>query len=244
MYQIVLVGAYMDSEKMYKNLSTLMSLLLIIAMLLLSREVAIYTTGKMAEKKNITIVIDSGHGGVDPGKIAGDGTLEKDINLAIALKLQKYLEAADIKTIMTRTTDSGLYEENASNKKIQDMKNRIAIMNEETVDLVISIHQNSYSNSRIKGAQVFYYDTSKDGKALAECLQNRLVADIDPANHRKAKANTNYYILKNTKLPTVIVECGFLSNPKETEKLKSDAYQEAIAWSLHLGILEYINTNS
>jgi len=234
----------MNSEKMYKNLTTLMSLLLILSMLLLSKEVAIYTAGKMAEKKNITIVIDSGHGGIDPGKIASDGTLEKDINLAIALKLQKYLEASDIKTIMTRTTDSGLYEESDSNKKIQDMKNRIEIMNHPEVDLVISIHQNSYSNSSVKGAQVFYYNTSKHGKRLAEHLQNRLILDIDPQNHRKAKANTNYYILKNTKIPTVIVECGFLSNASETQKLKSDVYQEALAWSLHLGILEYLNTNS
>ena len=233
----------MNSEKAYKHLITLMSLLLIFAMALLSREAAIYTSSKMAKKKNITVVIDSGHGGKDPGKTTADGTLEKDLNLAIALKLQTYLEAADITVVMTRTTDEGLYDENASNKKVQDMKNRIALMNTPETDLVISIHQNSYSDPAVKGAQVFYYGTSTGGKELAETLQERLVLDIDPKNHRKAKSNTSYYLLKKTTCPTVIVECGFLSNPTEAEKLKSDAYQDNLAWSLHMGILEYLNTN-
>lgn len=234
----------MNSEKLYKNLITLMSLLLLVAMVLLSREAAIYTSGKMAEKKNITVVIDSGHGGKDPGKIAADGTFEKDLNLAIALKLQKYLEAADIQIIMTRTTDVGLYDENASNKKVQDMKNRINLMNTPDVDLVVSIHQNSYSDSAVKGAQVFYYGASNSGKELAETLQSALIRDVDPDNHRKAKANSSYYLLKKTTCPTVIVECGFLSNSTEAQKLKSDSYQEALAWSLHMGILEYLNTHS
>lgn len=234
-------GAYMHSEKLYKNLTTLMSLLLILAMIFLSREAAIYASSKMAEKKNITVVIDSGHGGKDPGKIAADGTFEKDLNLAIALKLQKYLEASDITVIMTRTTDVGLYEEDASNKKVQDMKNRIEIMNNPSVDLVISIHQNSYSDSSVKGAQVFYYGTSSSGKTLAEILQKSLIQNVDPNNHRKAKANNSYYLLKKTTSPIVIVECGFLSNPTEAQKLKSNEYQESLSWTLHLGILEYLN---
>lgn len=231
----------MNSEKTYKHLITLMSLLLIFAMVLLSREAAIYTAGKMAEKKNITIVIDSGHGGNDPGKTTADGTLEKDLNLAIALKLKQYLEASDIKVIMTRTTDEGLYEENANNKKVQDMKNRVELMNTPDVDFVVSIHQNSYSDPNVGGAQVFYYDNSSGGEVLAKTLQDRLIQDIDPQNHRKAKSNSSYYLLKKTTCPTVIVECGFLSNPLEAQKLKSETYQDALAWSLHMGILEYLN---
>lgn len=231
----------MNFEKTYKHLITLMSLLLIGAMILLSREAAIYTISKMAARKNITIVIDSGHGGNDPGKIAADGTLEKDLNLAIALKLKQYLELSDLNVVMTRTTDEGLYTQNDNNKKKQDMNNRILIMNEPNVTLVVSIHQNSYSDPAVKGAQVFYYGTSTGGKELAEALQNRLVIDIDPQNHRKAKSNTSYYLLKKTTCPTVIVECGFLSNPTEAAKLKSDTYQDALAWSLHKGILEYLN---
>ena len=233
-----------QNEKTYKYLITFMSLLLLLAMLLLSREAAIYTMSNMALKKQTTVVIDSGHGGQDPGKIAADGTLEKDLNLAIALKLKQYLESADITVVMTRETDDGLYQESDRNKKVQDMKNRVNIMNAPNVKLVISIHQNSYSSSKVNGAQVFYYKTSENGKVLAEVLQERLISDIDPSNHRKAKSNDNYYILKKTTPPTVIVECGFLSNPAEAQKLKSDAYQDALAWSLHLGILEYLNTNT
>lgn len=232
----------MNQEKLHRHMSAIMSLLLICSMILLSREAALYTSGKMTEKKNITVVIDSGHGGMDPGKIAADGTLEKDINLAIALKLQTYLEAADIRTIMTRTSDIGLYEESAANKKVQDMKNRIALMEEHHADLVVSIHQNSYSDSSVHGAQVFYYTTSAASKKLAETLQDVLIADVDPDNHRAAKANDSYYLLKKTSCPIVIVECGFLSNPTEAEKLKSDGYQDQLAWALHMGILEYINS--
>lgn len=232
----------MNQDKAHKCISTLMSVLLLCSMVLLSREAALYVTGKMTEKKNITVVIDSGHGGMDPGKIAADGTPEKDLNLSIALKLQKYLEAADIRVIMTRTEDMGLYDENAPNKKVQDMKNRIALMEECNADLTVSIHQNSYSDSAIHGAQVFYYTTSADSKALAETLQELLIRDLDPANHRQAKANDTYYLLKKTSCPTVIVECGFLSNPEEAAKLKSDSYQEELAWVLHLGILQYLNS--
>lgn len=231
----------MNQEKAQKWLSAVMSLLLLCSMVLLSREAAQYVAGKMVEKKGITVVIDSGHGGNDPGKIAADGTQEKDLNLAIALKLQKYLEAADIKVIMTRTTDEGLYDPDASNKKVQDMKNRIALMEESNADLVVSIHQNSYSDSAIHGAQVFYYTTSAASKTLAETLQSILIADLDRTNHRQAKANDSYYLLKKTTLPIVIVECGFLSNPDEAALLKSDSYQEELAWVLHLGILQYIN---
>lgn len=231
----------MNQDRAHKCISAIMSVLLLCSMVLLSREAALYVTGRMTEKKNITIVIDSGHGGIDPGKIAADGTLEKDLNLSIALKLQKYLEAADINVVMTRTTDEGLYDPGASNKKVQDMKNRIALMEECDADLAVSLHQNSYSDSAIHGAQVFYYTTSTASKALAETLQSILISDLDPENHRQAKANDSYYLLKKTTCPTVIVECGFLSNPAEAAKLKSDSYQEELAWILHLGILQYVN---
>ena len=118
----------MNQEKAHKRITTLMTLLLLCSMILLSKEAALYTSGMVAADKTITIVIDSGHGGADPGKIAADGTLEKDLNLAIALKLQKYLEASDINVVMTRTTDTGLYDENSSSKKAQDMKNRVSLM--------------------------------------------------------------------------------------------------------------------
>ncbi len=231
----------MNQEKRHQFIVTIMSVLLLCSMMLLSREAALYVNGSVKEKPSYTVLIDSGHGGKDPGKIAVDGTLEKDINLSIALKLQTYLEAADITVVMTRTDDMGLYDPDAPNKKAQDMKNRIALMEKSGADLVISIHQNSYSDSSIHGAQVFYYTTSAESKILAETLQNILVTDLDPDNHRKAKANDSYYLLKKTPLPIVIVECGFLSNPTEAALLKSESYQDNAAWVIHLGILQYLN---
>lgn len=230
-------------EKRQKCLSICMTILLLGAMVILSKEAALYANSTVSSKKNITVVIDSGHGGEDPGKIAADGTLEKDLNLAIAKKLQTYLEASDIHVVMTRTTDQGLYEEGTSSKKAQDMKNRITIMESCDADLVVSIHQNSYSDPSIHGAQVFYYTTSTSGKQLAQTLQDRLVCDLDPDNHRQIKANDNYYLLKKTSRPIVIVECGFLSNPSEAALLCSESYQEQIAWVLHMGILQYLYTS-
>lgn len=232
----------MNQEKAHKILTWVMSLLLLCSMVLLSKEAALYVAGIASGKsQTFTVVIDSGHGGTDPGKIAADGTLEKDINLAISLKLQTYLEAADVKVIMTRTTDVGLYDQDASNKKVQDMKKRIELMESSDPDIIVSIHQNSYSDSAIHGAQVFYYTTSSQSQALAEALQDILIRDLDPKNHRQAKANDSYYLLKKTTRPIVIVECGFLSNPDEAALLKSDSYQDQIAWVLHLGILQYLN---
>lgn len=108
-----------------------------------------------------------------------------------------------------------LADANATNEKISDMKQRVAKMNSEQPDAVISIHQNSYTDSSVKGAQVFYYEGSKEGKMLAELLQKSLIDNVDPQNHRVAKANSDYYILKNTSAPTVIVECGFSQTRKK-----------------------------
>ena len=187
------------------------------------------------------VVVDAGHGGRDPGKVGVDGCLEKDLNLEIAKKVQAILEQQDIKVIMIRDTDKGLYEEQTSNKKVQDMKNRCALINETEPDCVVSIHQNSYHEEYVSGAQVFYYSSSAEGKALAEALQSELVSYADPENHRQAKANDSYYLLKKTEAPIAIVECGFLSNWEEAAKLQDDGYQSRIAWAVSIGILTYLN---
>ena len=187
------------------------------------------------------VVVDAGHGGRDPGKVGVDGCLEKDLNLEIAKKVQAILEQQDIKVIMIRDTDKGLYEEQTSNKKVQDMKNRCALINETEPDCVVSIHQNSYHEEYVSGAQVFYYSSSAEGEALAEALQSELISYADPENHRQAKANDSYYLLKKTEAPIASVECGFLSNWKEAAKLQDDGYQSRIAWAVSMGILMYLN---
>ncbi len=186
-------------------------------------------------------VVDAGHGGRDPGKVGVDGCLEKDLNLEIAKKVQAILEQQDIKVIMIRDTDKGLYEEQTSNKKVQDMKNRCALINETEPDCVVSIHQNSYHEEYVSGAQVFYYSSSAEGEALAEALQSELISYADPENHRQAKANDSYYLLKKTEAPIAIVECGFLSNWEEAAKLQDDGYQSRVAWAVSMGILTYLN---
>lgn len=193
-------------------------------------------------KEKPVVYLDAGHGGIDPGKVGINNALEKDVNLSIVMKLTKFLEAADVEVVLTRDTDKGLYDENDSNKKVQDMKNRVRKIEESRPALVVSIHQNSYHEEYVHGAQIFYYETSSEGKRAAEILQAQLVQSLDPENHRAAKANDSYYLLKKTSAPIVIAECGFLSNSAEAAKLVDDTYQERIAWAVHLGILRYLNS--
>lgn len=169
--------------------------------------------------------------------------LEKDINLAIAKRLAVLLEQSDVKVVLTREGDNGLYDAGAERKKVQDMKRRIAVMEDANPDLVVSVHQNSYNGASVKGAQVFFYTGSVEGKELADIIQERMVQGLDPDNHRTAKANDSYYLLKKTSKPIVIVECGFLSNPQEAELLADTEYQERVAWQIHMGILQYLHQN-
>lgn len=189
----------------------------------------------------LTIAIDPGHGGKDPGKVGVNGALEKDINLIISLKLKKLLEEYDINVIMTRETDEGLYKDTDQNKKRADLNNRLKIINESNVDFVISIHQNSFEQEAIKGAQVFYHESSAEGRSLASNIQEELKAVLNDNNHRNIKKNNTYYMLKKSECPLVIVECGYLSNFKEASLLIEKDYQEKIAYAICLGILKYKN---
>ncbi len=199
------------------------------------------TGGNHKEEKQIVIVIDPGHGGRDPGKVGINNTLEKDINLSIALKLKKLLQQNDMKVIMTRDADVGLYSDTDSNKKAADMNERVRIIKDNEADLAVSIHQNSYSQEYVKGAQVFYYTQSQQGKEMAEIIQNQLKKSIDNNNNRQAKANNSYYMLRKTECPLVIVECGYLTNYSESALLLQEDYQEKMAFAIHLGIMRYLN---
>ena len=187
------------------------------------------------------VVIDAGHGGRDPGKVGIEGQLEKDINLSIALRLKEYLEASDVDVILTREDDNGLYPEGERNKKMSDMKKRCQIIEKAAPDLVVSIHQNSYHEESVSGGQVFYYKNSQKGKTLAEILQKRFNYVLGEKNSRQAKANGNYYLLLHVKPPIAIVECGFLSNRAEAAKLQDEVYQDRMAWTVHMGIMEFLN---
>ncbi|MGL5437001.1 MAG: N-acetylmuramoyl-L-alanine amidase [Lachnospiraceae bacterium] len=221
-----------------------MGLVLLLGVFLISRHAGMMVSGQnvTARKEKPVVVIDSGHGGNDPGKIGIDGSLEKEINLKIAKQLKAYLEASDVTVVMTREDDRGLYQESDSQKKVADMRNRCKLIEETNPVIVISIHQNSYHEEAISGAQVFYYKNSDKGKKLAEIIQKRFDFVLGDQNRRLAKANDNYYLLLHVKQPLVIVECGFLSNWKEAAALNQEDYQKRIAWTIHMGVMEYLNT--
>lgn len=186
-----------------------------------------YKDAKMMQ--DIVIVIDAGHGGNDPGKISSKGIMEKDVNLKIAEKLQKELTLNGIKVVMTRENENDLSDFDACNKKKSDMKNRVSIINSSNADYMISIHQNSYSDSNVKGAQVFYYSSSEKSKELAAAIQAEIKKTVDEKNNRMIKEGNDYYILRKTNCPGVIVECGFLSCDEETARLTDEKYQIKIA---------------
>lgn len=231
----------------FKKYFNIIFLILICLSILLLRDsttnILWQTSGSnyLVQKEKFTIVVDAGHGGRDPGKIGVNNAQEKDINLCIALKLKSFLEQNDINVIMTRVEDIGHYSESDSNKKVADMKKRVEIINNSDAVLAISIHQNSFTQEGIWGAQVFYYADSKHGKDYAKVMQNQLVESLKDGNKRVAKPNDSYYLLRKTECPFVIVECGYLSNRKESELLVDDTYQEKMAWAIHLGIISYVN---
>ncbi len=218
-----------------------MGIMLIMTGFLAVKGTAAFVMSGDTQEKKQCIVIDAGHGGDDPGKVGINGALEKDINLQIAQKLKILLEMEGLEVIMTRTDGEGLYDSGAENKKVQDMKRRIALIEKTVPALTVSIHQNSYPEEYVKGAQVFYYKDSADSRQAAEIMQNSLRDRLDSENRREAKSNTSYYLLKKTSSPVIIVECGFLSNREEAEKLSDEEYQQRVAWAVFMGIMQTLH---
>lgn len=192
-----------------------------------------------AKGTKAAIVIDPGHGGFDPGKVGAANSLEKDINLSIARKLSDMLAETGYTVYMTRTEDEALCQGNEPSKKLMDMKNRVAVIEEVKPALAVSIHQNSYS-AGTKGAQVFYHSASEEGKRLAGILQQTIKETVGDDNHRVEKANESYYMLRKVTCPLVIVECGFLSNPDEEALLNDENYQKKMAKGIAEGIENFL----
>ena len=228
-----------------KYFSVFFLALIILVRVFASDKVVVVMKGFFASdtESRAVVVIDPGHGGRDPGKVGVNNALEKDINLKIAMSLKTLLEQNDIKVIMTREDDVGLYEETDGNKKVSDLRKRVDIIHSSEADFAVSIHQNSFVQEQVKGAQVFYHSSSSEGKRLAEIIQEQMKKTVKDSNRRKAKSNSNYYMLKHTECPLVIVECGYLSNYNEANLLTDEDYQNKMAWAIHLGIMQYINEN-
>jgi N-acetylmuramoyl-L-alanine amidase len=188
------------------------------------------------------ILVDPGHGGPDGG--AGDQkTLEKDIALKVSLKLRDFLQEQGALVIMTRETDKDLASSGTrgySRRKVEDLKARLNMINQNDIDLFVSIHLNAIPSSRWSGAQTFYASQYEENEAAARFIQDELRRNLGNTT-RKAKPLNQVYILKNAKKPGVLCEIGFLSNPGEKAKLKTDSYQEKVASSIYNGVNRYFS---
>ncbi|MDD6642775.1 MAG: N-acetylmuramoyl-L-alanine amidase [Firmicutes bacterium] len=174
------------------------------------------------------VVIDAGHGGEDGGAISVTGVRESTLNLEISQRLNDLLHFLGIQTKMIRTEDVSVYTEGETiaQKKVSDIHNRVAMVEQTPNALLVSIHQNQFSESQYRGAQVFYASGSQE---LAELLQSELAEQVDPKNHRECKQAKGIYLLEHISCPAVLVECGFLSNPAEEALLRDEAYQKKLA---------------
>lgn len=210
-----------------------------------NNEKSISSSANTLDTKYQTVIIDAGHGGGDGGAVAEDGTLEKDINLSISKKLETALKLMGYNVIMTRTTDKLIYDADVSKtirqKKVSDIHNRTDLVNSTPDSILISIHQNKFPETQYSGTQVFYSSNCEESKPIAQSIQYAVRDLLQPQNKREIKkSGTNIYMLYYSKAPAVMVECGFLSNYEECEKLKSKDYQKQMVFCIMCGILNYL----
>lgn len=193
---------------------------------------------------NLKIVVDAGHGDPDGGAVGVSGTLEKDINLAIAQKLQEILDGMGAEVIMTREGDSGIYDESAATirkMKVSDMRKRLDIIKKSGADLFLSIHMNSFSDSSVNGLHIFYDKNHPAIEPLAKEIQENISSVTGASAHTVKTADEKLFLMKQSPIPSVLVECGFLSNPTEEQKLTDEEYQAKIAWAIAKSLENYTN---
>lgn len=192
---------------------------------------------------NKVVVIDAGHGLPDEGAVGFNGTTEQAINLSISLKLQKLIEQSGATVVLTRSDENGIYSLDSSSireKKVSDTKNRVEIGNNSNADIFVSIHLNKYPPSEVyRGWQTFYQKNSEKSKKLADTIQNSLNENIEFENNRVSMPISGIYIMEHVEIPSVIVECGFLSNPEEANALKEDNYQNKLVWGIYTALQKY-----
>lgn len=232
-----------SKQRLFTFLTVISLLAFLILMLYSARHVTV-SSSAYPSKAMPRIVIDAGHGGVDGGAVSGD-VLEKDINLSVSKYMQDLLKMFGYETEMTRTTDTFLKNEGDSikAKKLHDMQERLKRYNANKNNVVISIHQNKFSDVKSKGTQIFYSPNHPHSKILADCIKHSVKSLLQPDNERESKvAGNNIYLLKNTVNPAVIVECGFISNNEDRKMLLTPDYQKQMALAITTGLLDYQNT--
>ena len=230
----------MNFGRCFSPLAVLILFVIIISVAVKPTREAFATAGKPVTTP--TVIIDAGHGGFDGGAVAPDGTKEKDLNLNISLKLQEILTLYGFDAILTRTTDAALGGgKDSGTTKQNDLRTRVELMNSREDAVVVSIHQNKFQQSEVHGLQVFYNQNTQGAKALGEAIQNYVNENLQTDKPRIAKADTRHVqILEKSQNPTVIVECGFLSNPTDLENLKDEDYCYTLCFGIANGIINYM----
>lgn len=201
-------------------------------------------TGIFKRKQTTRVKTYPPHGGLDSGAVGKSGVLEKDVNLSVVKHLQKLLELSGFKTVLTRSEDVSIYDpgvEGIRNQKLSDMDNRLEIIQSYPDSVFLCIHQNNYTDPQYFGGQMFYNNNNPDNRTLAQIMQNRF-AQLQPGNDREIKlSGDELFLLKSNPNPSLMIECGFLSNPEEEAKLATDEYQQKLAFTIYSGLLEYLD---
>lgn len=206
---------------------------------------ALPTAAEVAERP--VIVLDAGHGGLDSGAVGANGTLEKDVNLSIVKMLRDMLEMSGFEVVLTRDEDISIYDagvEGIRNQKLSDMDNRLEIIQSYPDSIFLCIHQNNYTDPQYFGGQMFYNNNNPNNRTLAQIMQNKF-AELQPGNDREIKlSGDELFLLKSNTNPSLMIECGFLSNPEEEAKLSTWEYQQQVAFTIYGGLLEFIDATT
>lgn len=230
---------YKYKDKIYNGIIIFLIVAITVNVLFLVKNI----NALKVEKNQIEeIVIDAGHGGFDGGATGITGSIEKNINLNISLKLKSFFEIAGYKVNMTRQEDISTEDENFNNKKKSDMRNRLNLIDSSKKSIAISIHQNKFTESQYSGAQTFYGGKNPKSQELAELIQKEFVVNLQPENKRQIKkGQKNLFLLYNAKNPIVLVECGFISNKKEEQLLLDDEYQNKVAFTIFSATMKFLS---
>ena len=216
-----------------------------------SNNITLETSSSLESENQRTIILDAGHGLPHGGatSTSNPNIIESDLNLKVVLKLEELLKQSGINVILTRSNEYGIYNETADTirkKKVSDMENRVKLSKNSDAELFISIHMNTLNNTNVTGFQVFYSDTNSNNnmsKICANFIDENLKKNINETNTNKTiKEIKDIYLTKNLNLPLILIECGFLSNEKESNLLNSDEYQQKLAWSIYTGLMDYFQS--
>lgn len=222
---------------------TVLIILLIVIIAIVGVGATVMAVHTVSPQKKYVIVIDPGHGGIDYGVVGSNGTKESEFNLAMSSDLKMFLVSADFEVVLTRKDNNGLYGEQTDNFKRKDMQMRKQIIVEQNPDMIISIHANKFPDKNRRGAQVFYDSLNEGGKALAQGIQSNLnLLNLEHVERTFSALSGDYFMLKCSNSPSVIIECGFLSNAEDEMLLNQESYRKQLSFAIYSGIIAFLET--